>query len=226
MNDRCDGCPAMGTCFTERWRRQGTPGSPQQRRSRNRLSAVSGSSMRASLVATVTSPGVEWSSLARPTRNVTATPKAPSFLRQGSGTSPEPPCVIDQKIWPAQGCPRYHLRTMKPTAGSGPVVRIDRRLDERGDCLIGLARWLESSRRSLGVSALAVADPSGCLVAGAGAAQTCEELAAQAPLAADTRRCSLADGSAWLCAPDNCDDSAWNLTRQGCLRILGLREAA
>lgn len=115
---------------------------------------------------------------------------------------------------------------MKPTAASGPVMRIDRRLDERGDCLIGLARWLESSRKSLGLCALALADPTGCLVAGAGASQTCEELAAQAPLAANTHRSSLANGSAWLCAPGQCDEAAWTMIRLGCMRILGLKEAA
>ena len=106
------------------------------------------------------------------------------------------------------------------------VARIDRRLDERRDCLTGLTRWLECSRQHLGVSALAVADASGCLVAGAGIARLCEELAAQAPLTASAAACSLANGAAWLSAPSPCDDAAWQTTRQGCLRILGLHEAA
>src|SRR6185295_729808 len=51
------------------------------------------------------------------------------------------------------------------------------------DALIALSRLLEGSRRMGGLDALAVADPTGCLVAGAGAFQDCETLAAWAPLA-------------------------------------------
>jgi len=110
-----------------------------------------------------------------------------------------------------------------------PNTRIDRRLDERRDCLAGLTRWLESARRTLQVDALAVADASGCLVIGAGSARDCEELAALAPLAGTFGGDSgvsvspLSAGAAWLCAPSKTLPSdEWHDTARGCLRILGL----
>jgi hypothetical protein len=112
-----------------------------------------------------------------------------------------------------------------------PTTRIDRRLDERRDCLKGLTRWLESARRMLELDALALADPSGCLVVGAGSAHRCEELAAFAPLsngAADAvglKVSPLAAGAAWLCAPgQGVRADAWQNVAAGCLRILGWSE--
>jgi hypothetical protein len=111
--------------------------------------------------------------------------------------------------------------------------RIDRRLDQRSDCLVGLRRWLEASRRDLGLGAIALADAEGCLVAGAGPAQGCEELAALAPLGnsngtrRDPRCVPLAAGVGWLCAPDiPADQQAWRRVHEGCMRILGLAKAA
>jgi hypothetical protein len=110
--------------------------------------------------------------------------------------------------------------------------RIDRRLDERSDSLTGLARWLESARRMLNLDALALADPAGCLVVGAGSAQRCEEMAALAPLGCDTandnglRVSALSRGQALLCAPNRqmrTDD--WQAVAQGCIRILGWNQA-
>lgn len=122
---------------------------------------------------------------------------------------------------------------MTQSASSLGKPRIDRRLDERENCLRGLSRWLESSRKRLGLGALALADRDGCLVAGAGSSQKCEELAAIAPLLADNHNGTgatvtpLAAGTAWLCAPAHeCDSDAWTNVQQGCLRILGLRDAA
>lgn len=55
----------------------------------------------------------------------------------------------------------------------------DRRTAPRLDAFQSLARLLEALRRRSGATWV-VADPSGCLVAGAGAAPRCEELAALA----------------------------------------------
>jgi len=122
-----------------------------------------------------------------------------------------------------------HTATPAPTK-----PRIDRRLDERQDCLLGLSRWLESARKQLGVGAIALASRDGCLVAGAGSAQKCEELAALAPLVPENRNghgtptiIPLVEGEAWLCAQELTDNPAlWGNVRSGCLRILGLSLAA
>jgi hypothetical protein len=120
------------------------------------------------------------------------------------------------------------VRSVAMTVAHHPTTRIDRRLDERQDCLTGLRRWLESARRMLDLDALALADPSGCLVVGAGSAKRCEEMAAIAPLpdchaeAGTLKISALSSGAAWLCAPKHelpTDD--WNAVTGGCLRILG-----
>jgi hypothetical protein len=114
------------------------------------------------------------------------------------------------------------------TLATQTTTRIERRLDERHDCLRGLSRWLESARRTFELDALALADSSGCLVVGAGAAHRCEELAAFAPLSTTASEetglsvSALAAGAAWLCAPGHgvrADD--WHSVAAGCLRILG-----
>jgi hypothetical protein len=61
---------------------------------------------------------------------------------------------------------------------------LERRLHRSDDALSALTRLLEAARARAGLDALAVADTAGLLVAGAGAAQTCEELAAWAPVMA------------------------------------------
>ena len=50
--------------------------------------------------------------------------------------------------------------------------------------LVALTRLLESARRSAELEAVVVGDDAGLLVAGAGAAELCDELAAIAPLGA------------------------------------------
>jgi hypothetical protein len=66
---------------------------------------------------------------------------------------------------------------------AGPHRGLDERRKQRSsDTLVALSRLLESARVRNDLPALAVADPSGLLVAGAGAFHTCEELAAYAPL--------------------------------------------
>jgi len=60
----------------------------------------------------------------------------------------------------------------------------DRRLHRTEDTLQALNRLVEASRRRSGADAVAVADRTGLLLAGAGAHRLCEELAAFAPLMA------------------------------------------
>jgi hypothetical protein len=59
----------------------------------------------------------------------------------------------------------------------------ERRLARSADALVALGRLLDGSRRASEVDAVAVADPTGCLVTGSGAFRVCEELAAYAPFA-------------------------------------------
>jgi hypothetical protein len=63
---------------------------------------------------------------------------------------------------------------------------VDRRKTRSADALVALGRLLDGSRRHGGLEAVALADETGFLVAGAGAFRTCEELAAMAPLLAPT----------------------------------------
>jgi hypothetical protein len=69
--------------------------------------------------------------------------------------------------------------------GPGEGVRVERRTNRSTDPLVALSRMLESARTRNGLPILAIADPSGLLVAGAGAFPDCEELAAHAPLLLD-----------------------------------------
>jgi hypothetical protein len=63
-----------------------------------------------------------------------------------------------------------------------PTDGRERRASRSSDPLLALSRLLEAARRDASVEAMAVADPTGCLVAGAGVSRVCEELAAHAPL--------------------------------------------
>jgi hypothetical protein len=58
----------------------------------------------------------------------------------------------------------------------------DRRQSRSENTLVALTRLLESARRSAELEAVAIGDDAGLLVAGAGAAELCDELAAIAPL--------------------------------------------
>ena len=58
----------------------------------------------------------------------------------------------------------------------------DRRRNRTQSALEALTRLVEASRRRSGVDAVAVSDPTGMLLAGAGAHRLCEELAAHAPI--------------------------------------------
>jgi hypothetical protein len=63
-------------------------------------------------------------------------------------------------------------------------AREERRRNRTEVALEALTRLVEASRRRAGLDAVAVSDPSGLLLAGAGAARLCEELAAWAPVVA------------------------------------------
>ena len=60
----------------------------------------------------------------------------------------------------------------------------ERRKHRTEDALEALSRLLEAARRQSGLEALAVTDTTGLLLAGAGASQLCDELAAWAPVVA------------------------------------------
>ena len=126
---------------------------------------------------------------------------------------------------------------------SEPVkLAAERRVARSTDALVALSRLLDGSRRAGGLDAIVVADPTGCLVAGAGAFRVCEELAAQAPLAAndvvptrldvlsrrtDVRRLSIDGIEVLLCGhgADAGDRStALEHAAAGCARILGSRQ--
>jgi hypothetical protein len=68
------------------------------------------------------------------------------------------------------------------SSGKAPIL--DRRHDRTTDTLGALTRLLESARRKSGFEAVTLADDAGLLVAGAGAASLCDELAAVSPVEA------------------------------------------
>jgi len=123
----------------------------------------------------------------------------------------------------------------------------ERRQNRTESALEALTRLVEASRRRSGVEAVAVSDPSGLLLAGAGAHRLCEELAAWAPLtvrAADNdtvpscldsfegrtrlRRLSI-DGFEIVvsfCGPQADAPSELDAVSAGCSRILGRSHAS
>jgi hypothetical protein len=74
------------------------------------------------------------------------------------------------------------MRTMSYIPGQ------ERRQGRSTDTFVSLCRLLEATRRARGLDAVALADTSGCLVAGSGAAQLCEELAALSTIPANDPR--------------------------------------
>ena len=60
--------------------------------------------------------------------------------------------------------------------------RAERRHDRTTEALNALVRLLEAARKRSGLEALAVAEHAGVLLAGAGPARLCDEMAAWAPL--------------------------------------------
>jgi hypothetical protein len=111
----------------------------------------------------------------------------------------------------------------------------ERRHARSTDTLVSLCRLLDAARRSSGLSALAIADASGCLVAGSGAARLCEELAAVSTLPANDPRLEelgfpgpkppvrqlLIDGfEVSISALGDAKDSDYVRLSDGCRRIL------
>jgi hypothetical protein len=103
----------------------------------------------------------------------------------------------------------------------------ERRQLVRHDVLLDLSRWLEAARRRYGMQAMALADASGCLVAGAGLAPQCLDLAAHAPLGGVPgcpRPLAIGRGLGFLCASSAVVPvGQWTEIHGGCERILGLR---
>jgi hypothetical protein len=114
-------------------------------------------------------------------------------------------------------------------------VEADRRRGRSSDTFVSLCRLLDATRRDTGLSAVAVADQAGCLVAGSGAAQICEELAAVSTLPANDPildelgfgagkrrvRQLLIDGlQVSISALGDADDTDYLRLSDGCRRIL------
>ena len=111
----------------------------------------------------------------------------------------------------------------------------DRRLFRSENTHVALTRLLESARRASELEALALGDELGLLVAGAGAAELCDELAAVAPLSIvandtiptrlDVRRLRV-DGYEMFVSGRGTDvDSALGRVADGCARILVEKKA-
>jgi hypothetical protein len=66
--------------------------------------------------------------------------------------------------------------------------QVERRRNQHRDTHASLCGLLDAARRDSGLAAVAVADMSGLLVAGSGAALLCEELAALAPVGVSEQR--------------------------------------
>jgi len=122
-----------------------------------------------------------------------------------------------------------------------PDGTLERRQNRSSDALIALSRLLDATRRQVGLDALAVADATGCLVAGSGPFRLCEELAAWAPLIApepandtvptrldvlarrtEARRLALDGIEVLICGQgdDVARESALERVAEGCERIL------
>jgi hypothetical protein len=111
--------------------------------------------------------------------------------------------------------------------------RTERRQGRSPDTLVSLCRLLDAARRDSGLSAVALADETGCLVAGSGAQRLCEELAAISTLPANDAclgelggqrprvRQLLIDGfEISLAALGDAKDSDYVRISDGCRRIL------
>lgn len=106
----------------------------------------------------------------------------------------------------------------------------DRRLFRSENTHIALTRLLESARRSSELEALALGDELGLLVAGAGAAELCDELAAVAPLSVaandtfparlDVRRLRVDGYEMFVSGRGTHVEATLGLVADGCARIL------
>ena len=116
--------------------------------------------------------------------------------------------------------------------------RTERRHSRSSDTLVSLCRLLDATRRDSGLAAVALADETGCLVAGSGALRLCEELAAISTLPANDPRLEqsgfrgerprvrhlLIDGlEVAISALGEAKDSDYLRLSDGCRRILSER---
>jgi hypothetical protein len=119
------------------------------------------------------------------------------------------------------------------------MIDVERRQAPSSDPLVALSRLLDAARRAGRLEALALADETGLLVAGAGLCQTCELLAGIAPLLADNdsvptridvlarrsevRRLSIDGIQVLLCGQgdETGRDLGLKQAADGCERILG-----
>jgi len=111
----------------------------------------------------------------------------------------------------------------------------ERRLARSNDTLVSLCRLLDAARRGSELSAVALADASGCLVAGSGAARICDELAAVSTLAANdplrneinlhgkrpkVRQLRIDGFEVSICALGEAQEADYLRISDGCRRIL------
>jgi hypothetical protein len=116
-------------------------------------------------------------------------------------------------------------------------VSHDRRQARSENTQVALTRLLEAARRSAALEALALGDELGLLMAGAGAAELCDELAAVAPLFAsrnvelprsldvlgpgtEVRRLAVEGSELFICGRGGDLDAALLHAAAGCARIL------
>src|SRR4051812_47010869 len=121
-------------------------------------------------------------------------------------------------------------------------VSHDRRQARSENTQVALTRLLEAARRSAELEALALGDELGLLMAGAGAAQLCDELAAVAPLFAspnvelpgsleilgagtEVRRLAVDGSELFICGRGGDLDRALLHAAAGCARILTEKKA-
>ncbi len=113
-------------------------------------------------------------------------------------------------------------------------LKQDRRLARSENTQVALSRLLEAARHSSKLEALALGDELGLLVAGAGAADLCDELAATAPLFAsdtvrprqDVRRLAVEGGELFICGRGANLEPQLGRVAEGCARILFEKSAS
>jgi hypothetical protein len=122
-------------------------------------------------------------------------------------------------------------------------VRHERRQARSENTQVALTRLLEAARRSAELEALALGDELGLLMAGAGAAELCDELAAVAPLfgsasvvlpklgidvlgaGTEVRRLAIDGSELFICGRGGDLDAALLHAAAGCARILVEKKA-
>jgi hypothetical protein len=111
--------------------------------------------------------------------------------------------------------------------------KLERRQARSENTQLALTRLLEAARRSAALEAIVLGDELGLLVAGAGAAELCDELAAVAPLFGSGLACpssAVLGAAVRRLAIDGCEmfisgrgpdlESALGGVESGCQRIL------